>query len=125
MTQITGTVRKCWIPKATNTHSEYIILIAFELLRLLHESTYIASLVNVYYFRQFPRVNKLQITPQVAFPVIQFHTLYFTMYKLTACDKVTTVVTIYLAYVPEFVHLLNQSRKQYENSRVFVYIIHT
>ena len=26
----------CWIPKATNTHSEYVILIAFPLQQLLH-----------------------------------------------------------------------------------------
>jgi hypothetical protein len=28
----------CWIPKATNTHSEYVILIAFPLQQCLHES---------------------------------------------------------------------------------------
>jgi len=27
----------CWIPKSTNTHSEYVILIAFPLQQLLHE----------------------------------------------------------------------------------------
>jgi hypothetical protein len=42
----------CWIPKATNTCSEYAILIAFPLQKWLHESasvlryTYIAWLVN-------------------------------------------------------------------------------
>jgi len=41
----------CWIPNTTNTHSEYVILIAFPLQQLLHERisvlrhTYIASLV--------------------------------------------------------------------------------
>ena len=41
----------CWIPKATNTLSEYNILIAFQLQILLHERTsmlrymYIACLV--------------------------------------------------------------------------------
>jgi hypothetical protein len=40
----------CWIPKATNTHSEYVILIAFPLHQWLHERasmlryTYIACL---------------------------------------------------------------------------------
>jgi len=40
----------CWIPKVTNTHSEYVILIAFKLQQWLHESasmlryTYIAFL---------------------------------------------------------------------------------
>jgi hypothetical protein len=28
----------CWIPKATDTHSEYVILISFPLQQLLHES---------------------------------------------------------------------------------------
>ena len=27
----------CWIPKATDTHSEYVILIAFPLQQWLHE----------------------------------------------------------------------------------------
>jgi len=31
------TCSACWIPKATNTHSEYVILIAFSLQQLLHE----------------------------------------------------------------------------------------
>jgi hypothetical protein len=29
----------CWIPRATNTHSEHIILIAFPLQQWLHERT--------------------------------------------------------------------------------------
>ena len=43
----------CWIPKATNTHSEYVILIAFPLQEWLRECTavlvyaYIAHLVNM------------------------------------------------------------------------------
>jgi hypothetical protein len=41
----------CWIPKATSTHSEYVILIAFSLPQWLHERasmlryTYVACLV--------------------------------------------------------------------------------
>jgi len=41
----------CWIPKATDTHSEYVILIAFRLRQRFHERasmlryTYIACLV--------------------------------------------------------------------------------
>jgi hypothetical protein len=44
----------CWIPKATNTHSEYVILIALPLQQRLHERasmlryTYIACLVFNY-----------------------------------------------------------------------------
>jgi hypothetical protein len=43
----------CWIPTATNTHSQYVILIAFPLQQRLHESavtlryTYIAWLVFI------------------------------------------------------------------------------
>jgi hypothetical protein len=46
----------CRIPKATNTHLEYVILIAFTLLQWLGESssmlryTYIACLVESVYF---------------------------------------------------------------------------
>jgi hypothetical protein len=48
----------CWIPKATDTHSEYVILVAFPLQQLLHERasmlryTYIECLVvvNLKYF---------------------------------------------------------------------------
>ena len=29
----------CWVPEATNTHSEYVILIAFPLQQWLHECT--------------------------------------------------------------------------------------
>jgi hypothetical protein len=46
----------CWIPKATNTHSEYLILIAFPLQQWLNARatklryTYIASHVALYFF---------------------------------------------------------------------------
>jgi hypothetical protein len=42
------------VPKATNTHSEYVILVGLQLQKLLHKSasifryTYTASLVKVY-----------------------------------------------------------------------------
>jgi len=54
----------CWIPKATNTHSEPIILIAFPLQQWLHEgasmlrSTYNACLVS---FANFPNVNSCSL----------------------------------------------------------------
>jgi hypothetical protein len=52
----------CWTPKATNTHSEYVILISFPLQQLLHERasvlryTYITSLLleNVSLFIRLP-----------------------------------------------------------------------
>jgi len=39
----------CWIPKATDTHSEYVILVAFPLQQWLHEN---AS--DVTFIRTFP-----------------------------------------------------------------------
>ena len=48
----TGVRFTCWVSKATNTHSEYVILIGFPLSILLHERssllryTYIACLVQ-------------------------------------------------------------------------------
>ena len=48
--------KACWIPKATNTYSEYVILIAFPLQQRLHERgsmlryTYMACLVRVYLY---------------------------------------------------------------------------
>jgi hypothetical protein len=45
----------CWIPKSTNTHSEYVILIAFPLHHLLHERismlcyTYVHGLSRSHY----------------------------------------------------------------------------
>jgi len=45
----------CWLPKATNTHSKYVIIIAFALQQWLHERTsmlcytYIACLVQFHF----------------------------------------------------------------------------
>jgi hypothetical protein len=50
----------CWIPKATDTHSEYVIVVAFPQQQWLHERvsqlgcTYIAVLVIV--FKKFTNV---------------------------------------------------------------------
>jgi hypothetical protein len=42
----------CWIPKATNTHSEYVILIALAQLQWLHRRTSVLRLyVHYLYFR--------------------------------------------------------------------------
>jgi len=59
----------CCIPKATNTHSEYVILIVSPLKQWLHESafmlrnTYIAYLVN----------TALLVTLMCSLPVIGVH----------------------------------------------------
>jgi hypothetical protein len=51
----------CWIPKATKTHSEYVILIAFPLQQWLHERasvllyTYIARVLFVINYLSFVR----------------------------------------------------------------------
>ena len=37
----------CWIPKATNTHSEYVILISFPLRQWLHERASVSRTLYV------------------------------------------------------------------------------
>ena len=37
----------CWIPKAIDTHSEYVILIAFPLKQQLHEHTSVLSYTHI------------------------------------------------------------------------------
>ena len=37
----------CWIPKATNTHSEYVLLISFPLLQWLHERASVSRYKNI------------------------------------------------------------------------------
>ena len=39
----------CWIPKATNTHSEYVISISFPLQQLLHERAYLLRFTYIAY----------------------------------------------------------------------------
>jgi len=39
----------CWIPKATNTHSEYVIIIAFPL-QLLHEYASVLCYMYITFF---------------------------------------------------------------------------
>jgi hypothetical protein len=46
----------CWIPKATNTHSEYIIFIAFPLQQWLHERASMLCLY-VYYLLCMPSIH--------------------------------------------------------------------
>ena len=41
----------CWIPKATDTHSEYVTLIAFPLQQWLHERTSVLRTVTVLLMR--------------------------------------------------------------------------
>jgi hypothetical protein len=38
-----------WMPEATNTHSEYVILIAFALQQWLHERASVLCYVTLYY----------------------------------------------------------------------------
>ena len=57
----------CWITKATNTHSQYVILIAFPLQQWLHERAkmlrykYIVGLVIYYCFPQVSYSSPLPI----------------------------------------------------------------
>ena len=64
----------CWIPKATNTHSEHVILIAFPLQQWLNEraltlrNTYIGRLVTSGTVRTIFKYNSFVITYKY-FPV--------------------------------------------------------
>ena len=55
----------CWIPKATNTHSQYVIFIAYPLQQWLHERssmsryTYIGCLVCYLPFRYFFHICRI------------------------------------------------------------------
>jgi hypothetical protein len=67
--------RTCWIPKATNTHSQYAVLITFPLQQRLHERTstlrytYVASPVINYFMPKFTdpaaTVNYRQYPPKL------------------------------------------------------------
>ena len=48
----------CWIPKATETHSEYVILIAFPLKQQLHEHTSVLSYTHIACLVDFVRSTK-------------------------------------------------------------------
>ena len=60
-----------WIPKATDTHSEYVILLAFPQQQWLHESTsmsryaYIACLVQTSPYDTSYKLLKLNVYLQV------------------------------------------------------------
>jgi hypothetical protein len=43
----------CWIPKATNTRSEYVTLIAFPLQQWLHESAFMLRYTYIVLFSFF------------------------------------------------------------------------
>jgi hypothetical protein len=51
----------CWIPKATDTHSEYAILIIFPLQQCLHES---ASILRYSYIESFVSFSLSSGTPE-------------------------------------------------------------
>jgi hypothetical protein len=52
----------CWVPKATNTHLEYVILIAFSRRQLLHDRAsmlrYACSTLRVVLSRYMPAENE-------------------------------------------------------------------
>ena len=63
-----------WIPKATDTHSEYVIIIAFPWQQWLRERasilryTYIAGLVRLYF--NFPPETRLSFCLSLCLPII-------------------------------------------------------
>jgi hypothetical protein len=74
----------CWIPEATNTHSEYVILIAFPLQRWLHERAlmlryaYITGLIcnrhcsNIWEFCHYESIQPLVVTSKVRCSSVTF-----------------------------------------------------
>ena len=62
----------CWIPKATNTHSEYVILTDFPLQQRLHERTsmirytYIACLVFFFNYVHMTENTATRLTNKTA-----------------------------------------------------------
>jgi len=58
----------CWIPKAKNTHSEYVILSAFPLQQWLHER---ASILRCRFSACL--VPKIQVVPLTTEPGISFN----------------------------------------------------
>jgi len=67
----------CWISKAINTHSEYVIFVVFPLQQWMNERvsvlsyTYIACLVNIHFVCKFSNVRRLRLkcdgTPDLVF----------------------------------------------------------
>jgi len=47
----------CWIPKATDTHSEYVILIAFP---LLHELALVLRYMYITCLANYPKVSRVK-----------------------------------------------------------------
>jgi hypothetical protein len=72
---------ECWITRATNTHSQYVILIAFPLQQWLRERasilryTYVACLVNIPYSElAIPHI--IQVTAHVTINTCCFVMLF-------------------------------------------------
>jgi hypothetical protein len=58
----------CWIPKATDIHSEYVILIAFPLKQQLHERTSVLSYTHIACLVDFVRNTYKSLTVSVMKP---------------------------------------------------------
>ena len=91
----------CWIPKATNTRSQYVILIAFPLQRL-HERVsmlrYTYSTVHYlsccYVIRTVQYITCLVVTLYVQYstlPVMLLRYTYSTVHYLSCCYVIHTV----------------------------------
>ena len=79
----------CWLPKLTNTHSEYVTLIAFPLQQWLHETASILHYIYTY------------IACLVLYLVIALHIFLFnfviTEYMTTKCDLWKVIKTLLTA----------------------------
>jgi hypothetical protein len=90
----------CWIPQATNTNSQYVILIAFPLQQWLYERaslfryTYIACLVTFLHSSDAPRTARhcFSLTPQHPLPYKSGNMQLPKRVERTLLQSVTVVI---------------------------------
>ena len=70
----------CWIPKATNTHLQYIILFAFPLQQLLHESAFML---------RYAYISYLVIMKPAVCPYEMYRTIHSCLLRVSAVNRRT------------------------------------
>jgi hypothetical protein len=103
----------CWITKAANTHSKYIILIAFPLQQWLHKHTtalrymFVAHLVcnksyicsnfttglQVYYQQSDTALTSVTLTPMLSWWKFYFYTFWSKCLKYWGCTMCVCLCT--------------------------------
>jgi len=101
----------CWLPKATNTHSVYVILIAFPLQQQVHECapmlrcTYIAVLSNLKFLLALATLLAPVALKTICSATCVWHEHNFSVVLAKACNNVKSydAVRKNLKYNPSFV----------------------